>query len=64
MLVFNRTRNFNLFFLLSKTAVQDYEPVNGKLCDHFGFKVAHNIQVIDGEKIYCFHCEKVFIFCD
>ena len=40
--------------------MKGYAPVNGKLRDHFDLKADN--KVIGGEKVICFHCEKVFVF--
>lgn len=48
---------------MAEKKTNDYKPVNGKLCDHFGFKVDDNNKVVDGEKVYCIHCDKVLAFC-
>jgi len=43
---------------------KDYKPVTGKLREYFGFKLDDDSKVKDGEKVYCFHCDKGFAFRD
>ena len=58
MSIFNCTGNFNLLLLLSKMVGS---KVNGKLRDHFGFKVDDNNKVIDGEKVYFLNYPQILL---
>ena len=55
-----------LLLLTSKMADslnKDYKPVTAKLREYFGFRLDYDNKVTDGEKVYCFHCDKGFTFC-
>ena len=47
---------------MANSKIKGIKPVNDESLDHFGFKVDDSSNVIDGKKVYCFHCEKVFVF--
>jgi len=51
-----------LLLLTTKSRNKDYKLVTGKLREHFGFKLDDDNKVTDGEKVYCFHCDKGFVF--
>ena len=63
--MFSCTGSVRMLLLTSKMADsrnKDYKPVTGKLHEYFGFKLDDDNKVTDGEKVYCFHCDKGFAF--
>ena len=63
--MFNCTGSVRMLLLTSDMADslnKDYKPVTAKLREYFGFKLDDDNKVTDGEKVYCFHCDKGFAF--
>jgi len=40
----------------------NYKPINGRLAEHFGFRVNSDGNVDNVEVVCCVHCHKSFVY--
>jgi hypothetical protein len=39
-----------------------FKPLSGKLHQYFEFNLTSDGKIEDGEKVYCVHCNKAFVY--